>query len=267
MLTLIKTAITLLVLAILLVGVSFNALRAQHIGVPEAPGRAMTREERPVKAEVVVVRLDGAIDLILKQGPVPALTVRAEQRLLANIMTIVDGNEVRISTRGLIVNSRKPIQVELTLPALEQLHVFGSGDAKVTGFSGAAMDLMLKGAGDVYFGGNFQGLSAKLAGSGDLQLDAGTSDSVSLILQGSGDVRASGASRFLTAKLTGSGDLHAADLQAQQVAIDVMGAGDAMVFAKMSATINSMGSGDVHVAGKPVKRIVRKQGSGDISWE
>ncbi len=265
--TLIKTALALLVLSVLLVGVSFNILRAQDLGVHDTPGRLMAKEERPVKAEVTVIRLEGAIDLVLKQGPTPALTVHAEQRLLSNIVTTVEGNTLRISSKGLIVNSRKPMRVELSLPSLQQIQVLGSGDAKVSGFSGEAIELSLNGSGDVQFNGSYQRVTGKLAGSGDLKLDAGTSENVNLELLGSGDVQASGACKLLTAKITGSGDLHTAGLQADSVAISVMGSGDAKVFAKNSAIINIMGSGNVHVAGKPTERIIRKQGSGDSSWE
>lgn len=265
--TLIKTALALLALSVLLVGVSFNVLRAQDLGVHDTPGRAMAKEERPVAAEVTKIRLEGAIDLVLKQGPTPALTVHAEQRLLPNIVTTVDGNTLRIGSKGLIVNSRKPMRVELTLPSLQQLQVLGSGDANVSGFSGESLELSLNGSGDVLFNGRYQRVTGKLAGSGDLKIDAGISESVNLELLGSGDVQASGSCKLLNAKLAGSGDLHTADLQADRVAISVMGSGDAKVFAKMSAIINIMGSGDVHVAGKPVERIIRKQGSGDTSWE
>lgn len=265
--TLIKTALALLGLAILLVGVSFNVLRAQDLGVQDTAGRKMLKETRPVNADVTVIKLEGAIDLVLKQGPSPSLNVRAEQRLMSNIVTVVDGKTLRISTKGLIVGAHKPMQAELTLPSLQQVHVTGSGDANVSGFSGEAIDLALNGSGDMLFNGKYQRVSGNLTGSGDLKIDAGSSDSVNLSLLGSGDVQVSGITKSLTAKLMGSGDLHSASLQADRVAVSLMGSGDAKVFAKTSVIVNIMGSGDVQVAGKPVERIVRKQGSGELSWE
>jgi hypothetical protein len=264
---LVKTGVILLGLAALLVGISFNVLRAQDLGPRDTGSRTLATETRQVKSDVVIVKLEGSIDLILKQGAVPAMTVKAEQRLLSNIVTAQEGNTLRISTKGLIINSRKPMVIELTLPALQQLQVVGSGDSQVSGFSGDAMVVALQGSGDVDFSGKYKNLTGTLGGSGDLRLHGGDMEAVELNLRGSGDVSAEGRTKTLAAKLMGSGDLHSRKLLADAVTVDVMGSGDANVFAKSSAKINVMGSGDVNVAGSPVTRNISRHGAGDVNFE
>ena len=264
---LIKTGAALLGLSVLLVGLTFNFLRAQDLGPRETGSRAMASETRAVSAEVVEVRLEGSIDLVLRQGPVPAMSVRAEQRLLANLVTVQEGKVLRISSKGVIINLRRPIRVELTLPALQQLEVKGSGDSMVTGFSGDALQLSLNGAGDVKFEGNYRHLNGSVSGSGDLRIDAGDSNNVELTMLGSGDVFVSGATRALKAALTGSGDLHGETLRADAVEVAALGSGDARVNAKSSVNLSLLGSGDVYVRGSPAQRVVTRRGSGDVTWE
>lgn len=264
---LMKTAAVLLGLAVLLVGASFNVLRAQNVGASDAPGRTVVTESRPISAEVTTVRLEGSIDVFLMQGNTPKLSVHAEQRLLPNIVTVAEGKTLRISTKGLIVNPRKPLQVELVLPVLQQLKIAGSGDAKVSGFSGESLDLSIDGSGNIDFNGKVARLNGNINGSGDLKLELGDSDMVSINQRGSGDVQLSGTSKGLQVKLMGSGDLHSANLKADRVNVSIMGSGDAKVYAKSAAHVEIMGSGDVLVAGKPVERHVAKRGSGDVAWE
>ena len=264
---LLKTALVLFGLSILLVGVSFNVLRAQDLGPRDKAARVMASEVRPVTAEVVVIKVDSSVDLVLVQGAVPSMKVRAEQRVMSNIVTVQEGNTLRISTKGLMVNMRNPMVVELTLPSLQQLHVVGSGDSRVNGFSGESLQLTLHGSGDVAFDGKYKNLSGSLSGSGDLVIHNSESDKMELQLQGSGDVHATGSTKVLDAKLVGSGDFDATQLMSDSVTLKLMGSGDANVHAKTAVAIDIMGSGDVNVSGAPVQRSISKKGSGEANFD
>lgn len=266
--TLIKVGIGMLVLAFVLIGVSYSMLRAQGISSPSsAAGRAVRGEVRNVNAGITAVALEGPINLTLSQGAQPSLRVRGEQRLLANVDTSVDGDTLRIGTKGMLFHHRNPLTVELVLPSLRQLQVRGSGDSTVNGFSGPAFVMQLHGSGNLRFNGRFKRIDASVDGSGDLNLNGGNSDSVVVAMLGSGKLTASGASQTLEAELTGSGDLDAEHLATERVTLLLQGSGTANVFARDRADLTLRGSGDIRVFGKPQVRNARRNGSGEISYQ
>jgi hypothetical protein len=266
--TLIKTGLFLLALAAVMVGVSYNVIKAQDFDQSNHHGkRTLATETRTLTPGIVAIDLNGPIDLVLKQGATPALTVRAEQRMLPKIETIQNGDTLHIDTKGLLLHTNRSMRVEVTIPALQKLLVSGSGDSKVSGFSGEQLQLALHGSGDVVLNGQYRHINVSVTGSGDLKLDAGTSDNMNLNLTGSGEISTSGQSKVLIAKLTGSGDLNARQLQADTVNLTLHGSGDSSVFAKQSANLTLSGSGDISVYGKPAQRKVNNSGSGEIIWE
>jgi hypothetical protein len=224
-------------------------------------------ETRAVNGEVVSVELSGPIDLTLTQGMTPSLKVRGEQRSLSNIETIQDGNSLHIGTKGMLLNPRRPLQVELVLPSLAELVVHGSGESTVNGFSGDKFELQLHGSGNVTFNGRYKDLSAGAHGTGHLNLNAGNSENVELEMVGSGQITSSGSCKTLNAELTGSGDLNAQHLASDKVSVNLKGSGTTNVFAKQSADLTLRGSGDIRVYGNPDSRNVSRTGSGEVSWD
>ncbi|USX24375.1 DUF2807 domain-containing protein [Oxalobacteraceae bacterium OTU3CINTB1] len=265
---LLKIGIGLLLLSFLLIGVTYSMLKAYGTTSPTSvAGRTLSGETRKVDAMAVTVVLEGPIDLILTQGPTASMKVRGEQRSLANIETIQDGRDLHIGTKGMLLNPKHRLQVELVLPMLEELTVRSSGDTKVSGFSGDRLELRLHGSGNVNFSGRYRNLVAGAHGSGNLHLNAGSSEHVELELVGSGEIKSSGSCKTLDAQLTGSGDLDARHLAADTVTVDLKGSGTSHVFAKQSADLTLRGSGDIRVLGNPDQRNVNRSGSGDVSWE
>jgi hypothetical protein len=265
---LMKAGGVLLGLAVVLVGLSYNVLRAQGLeSAPTMADRTVGSEARPVDGKVTIVKVAGPVDLVLKQGPAAAMTVRAERRVLSRIRTIQDGGTLQIDTKGLLVNVREPMVVELTLPSLQRLQVLGSGNGRISGFSGDALQLDLTGSGDVDFNGQYRRIAASMTGSGNLTLNGGNSDNVELSLLGSGDINASGSSKTLKASLSGSGDLDARQLAADSVDLSLLGSGDAEVAAKNAVSARIRGSGNATIAGKPAQRAVSVTGSGEVGWE
>jgi hypothetical protein len=265
---LMKIGVSLLLLAFVLIGISYSMLKAYGSNSPSSTaGRSLSGEVRKVDAMATVVELSGPIDLTLTQGPTASLRVRGEQRSLANIETIQDGRDLHIGTKGMLLNPRHRLQVELVLPSLEELAISSSGDSKVTGFNGERLELQLHGSGNLNFSGRYRQLNASLQGSGNLNLNAGSTENVELEMMGSGQITASGSCKTLSAELTGSGDLDARHLAADQVTVNLKGSGTSHVFAKQIADLTLRGSGDIRVLGNPDQRNVNRNGSGEVSWE
>lgn len=265
---LLKVATSMLLLAFLLIGVSYSMLRSYGRSNPSsAAGRAPGSEVRQIGKEVTVVELNGPIDLTLSQGDTPYLKVRGEQRLLSNVETAIDGNTLRIGPKGMLLHHRIPLQVTLVLPTLQELNVRGSGDARVNGFSGDKFALQLHGSGNVNFNGRYRQLAAGVHGTGDLELNAGNSEHVALEMVGSGQITSSGSCKTLDAELTGSGDLDAEHLASDKVSVNLNGSGTTNVFARQSADLTLRGSGDIRVFGNPDNRNVSRTGSGEVTWD
>jgi hypothetical protein len=263
-----KIGTSLLLLAFLLIGVSYSMLRAYgNTRAANAGGRTLAGETRKIDSDVTVIDLNGPIDLTLTQGPVASLKVRGEQRLLGNVETVQDGDTLRIGTKGMLLLHRRPLQVLLTLPSLTELTVHGSGDTTVNGFSGEKFDLQLHGSGNVTFNGRYRQLAAGVHGSGDLNLNAGNSENIELEMVGSGQITSSGSCKTLNAELTGSGGLDAEHLASDKVSVNLKGSGTTNVFAKQSADLVLRGSGDIRVYGNPDNRNVSRTGSGEVTWD
>ncbi|MFC0170421.1 head GIN domain-containing protein [Pseudoduganella danionis] len=266
--SLLKIATSLLLLAFVLIGISYTMLKAYGTTSPaSSAGRALAGETRPIDGMAHTVEINGPIDLILTQGQPASLKVRGEQRSLANIETIQDGSDLHIGTKGMLLNPRHRLRVELVLPDLQELVVNSSGETRVQGFSGDKLELQLHGSGNLDFSGRYRTLTGGIHGSGHLNLNTGNSDHVALEMIGSGTLTAAGSCKDLNAEVTGSGDLDARHLSADKVVLNQRGSGGSVVFARRSADLTLRGSGDVQVLGRPDQRTVDRNGSGDVRWE
>jgi len=263
--TLLKVGMGLLLLAFMLIGLSFTMLRAQGTssrGNPE--GRMVASETRTIGADVTEIDLSGPIDMTLRQGAIASLTVRGEQRLLGNIDTTIEGKLLHIGTKGMLLHHRQPLQVVLVLPSIDKLNIRGSGDSTINGFSGDKVDVQLFGSGNVKFNGRYKDVLAAVHGSGDMEMNGGSSDKVEVALVGSGQMTVVGSCKQFKADQTGSGDLDAEHLAADATEVNLRGSGTSVVQALKTAEVTVRGSGDVSVIGNPSQRNVNKTGSGDV---
>jgi hypothetical protein len=266
--TLLKIGSGLLLLALVLIGLSFSFLRTQGVNTRnQTAGRDLTSETRPVSDAITEVKLDGAIDMTLRQGAVPSLTVRGEERLLGNIDTVQKGNTLEISVKGMLLHKRLPLQVVLVLPSVDTVRIRGSGDSTVNGFSGERLDVQLDGSGSIKFNGRFKDVNAQLRGTGDMEMNGGASDKVELTLSGSGDVTVVGSCKEFKASQNGSGELDAEHLAADAASVELNGSGSSVVQVLKRADVSVHGSGQVKVLGNPAERAVSRTGSGSVSFE
>ncbi len=265
--TLIKIGSGLLLLAVVLIGLTFIMLRSEGVNTRhQTEGRELASETRPVSAEVTEIELTGAIDMTLRQGAVPSMTVRGEKRLLGNVDTYLKGESLQIGIKGMLLHKRLPLQVVLVLPSIDTVRIKGSGDSTVNGFSGDKLDVQLDGSGSVKFNGRFREVSAQVRGSGEMEMNGGASDKVEVALAGSGEMTVVGSCKQFTANQTGSGELDAEHLAAETASLELRGSGTSVVQASKSADVTVRGSGDVQVLGNPAERTVSRTGSGGVNF-
>ncbi|ALK98120.1 GIN domain-containing protein [Massilia sp. WG5] len=224
-------------------------------------------ETRPIDARVVRVKLDGAVDLRIRQGSTATLTLSGDPRWLAKTVTVQSGDTLNIDTELHGRVRLGSLHAELTLPALRELSSDSVGSTDVSGFSGEELELSLDGAGSMRISCNYKLVSASLGGIGSMHLQSLNGEGVDLNLRGAGFVTLSGRARWLKADLGGLGSLDAKEFTADNVNVDLSGLGNASVTAHQNASLNLSGMGSVTVYGKPLNRKVAVDGLGKVSWK
>jgi hypothetical protein len=181
-------------------------------------------ETRPV-APFEAIELSGNADLYVQVGAPLGLTVKGSAAEIQGLST-----EVRDGT--LYIHWARPVgaswwestDVSVTVPALAEVRVTDSADARLVGLAGGELRLWQS---------------------------------------GSGDVDASGWVDRLEADLSGSGDLHCGQLAARAAKVQLSGSGDAVVRADEEVDVEVTGSGDIDLRGNPaVARQIRYTTSG-----
>jgi hypothetical protein len=245
-------------------GLAFAALCAVS-GI--AHGGDTVTETRPIDARVVRVKLDGAVDLRIRQGDTATLRLVGDQAWLERTTTVQQGDTLHIETDGRIRGRLAGMRAELVLPALREVMSESLGATDVSGFSGEELQLTLDGAGSMKVSCNYRVVSARLGGMGSMNLQGLTGEGVSLNLDGAGVVMLSGRAKWLKADMGGLGNLNAQQFHADTVTIDLSGLGNASVTAHQNASLNLSGMGSVTVYGKPLNRKVAVDGLGKVSWK
>jgi hypothetical protein len=226
-------------------------------------------ETRAIDARVTRIKLDGVIDLKLRQGAVASLVITGDKKWLAKTTTVQSGDTLNIDTEmGRVkVHNHVGIRAELTLPQLREVSSESVGWTDISGFSGDELELSLDGAGSMKVACNYRIVTATLGGVGSMNIAGVNSDGIDLNLRGAGYVTLSGKSKWLKASLGGLGGLDAEKFNADSVTLELSGLGNATVTARQSANLNLSGLGSVTVYGKPLNRSVSVDGLGKVSWK
>ena len=184
--------------------------------------------------------------VVVRQGPTESISVEADDNLMPEIETVVEGGALRIRLkRNLSVNGHGTIRVLVTGPTFETLAVAGSGDILSEALNARALDVSVAGSGNV-----------KLA-----KVEAG---SMKVSIAGSGDFRAAGRADEITVKIAGSGNVDAGRVEAKRARVSVAGSGDVTVWTREALDATILGSGDVRYHGTPA--ITRRiAGSGSLT--
>jgi hypothetical protein len=232
-------------------------------------GADVVRESRQVDTRVTRVRLDGVVDLVVRQGRTASLVVSGERADVARVTTAQHGDTLEIGTerRNNYALGRDPkLRAELVVPSLAEFVSEGVGASTVSGFRGEKIVLTLDGAGAVRLNSRYRNVDARLGGVGSLTIDAARAERMDLALRGAGRLAVTGQTRILHATLAGVGNLDAEKLRADTVNLDMSGLGGATVYASAAASLNLSGMGSATVYGKPAQRNATTGGMGKVSW-
>ncbi len=189
-----------------------------------------------VLAPFTAVRVEGAIDVVLRQSDREQATVRFDDNLVALIETQVDtANAGTLLIRfrpDAALRSSNDAQVAIEFKTLSSLALSGSGDARIERLRG-------------------QMLAVAISGSSDVKADSLEVGVLGVSISGSGDFSASGRADEQGFSVAGSGDIRTANLVGQTVKVRLAGSGDAHVNAQQVL--------DVAIAGRATSRIAARR--------
>ena len=193
------------------------------------------------------VAASGSEDVTVIIGKTPSVTAVGPQERLDRLDIRVEGDTLKIGhNKGNWSNwSKEAVKITVTMPALHEVRVSGSGDFTADSGGGPAFKVAL-------------------SGSSDVNISRIVSPSVTLATNGSGDITASGKCGALAVSISGSGDMDLGGLKCADAVIAISGSGDVIAYATGTANVRLSGSGDVKVAGG-AKCQSRKSGSGSVS--
>ena len=186
----------------------------------------ITTEERAIN-NFTGVTVEGSTEVTVKKGASFKVEVKGYNNLLPYFETkVVNGNLV-MGYKDHVNIRHDNTEVTVTLPVLNSLSMYGSGDITSTGA----------------FTGNTD-FEASISGSGNITIEQGS------------------AKNFFTS-ISGSGNIHAFGFTAEKAKINVAGSGNTRITATDHLTVKIAGSGNVYYKGSP-SVSVNISGSGAV---
>lgn len=194
------------------------------------------------------IALAGSHDVIVTVGSAPSVRAEGSERALEHLEIDVKDGRLRIRSRErsgwFSFGRHRSATVHVTVPALTETTVAGSGDVRI----------------DRLVGPSFL---ARIAGSGELEIGAMQVREATFAVAGSGHIRAAGAAERTQLNIAGSGDVDLSALRSRTATVSIAGSGDARLNATETAEVEIRGSGNVAVAGG-ARCSVDKRGSGNV---
>ena len=151
----------------------------------------------------------------------------------------------RKKNNGGASNQKSPVTVTITMPALTNVAVGGSGSIKA--------DIVE---------GDESGIA--IGGSGSVNIASLVSKAINISIGGSGSIEAAGKADRASITIGGSGSVQAPNLVLKDAAISIAGSGSVNAQATGVADISIMGSGDVTLTGG-AKCTTKRMGSGSVN--
>jgi hypothetical protein len=182
-----------------------------------------TREVAPFSA----VELAGANDVTIGVGGEQRVVVTADDNLVELVTTDVRSGVLVIDSNGSF-DTATPMRVEITVPALDDI---------------------------------------SLSGSGTIVVDGHELERLTVALSGAGSVTAVGAVAMLDVDLSGTGEADLALLVARDATIDLSGAGAVLVQVTGTLDVDVSGAGSVTYTGDPDQVEQSITGTGTVTRE
>ena len=224
-----------------------NSIKTKIIGLAVLTSfsisTAKAQQNRTV-GDFTGIKAGDAFNITLTQNDATSLKVNAPENVQSQIKTEVKDGVLIISSEGNI-KTDKPIEIAISIKALNNLDISGSSDVKSE--NQLTCDK----------------LTIESSGAGDIHLELKAAE-VKADISGAGDLTLKGSAQMLEVTVSGAGDLKASNLEANKIKAKVSGAGDAKVNAIQSLDADVSGAGSIIYKGNPAERNVNITGAGSV---
>ncbi len=210
-----------------------------HINIGDDDGPPQTAQSLAGLKDFKAVALTGPDDVVITQASNFSVRAEGDPKAIKRLKLYVQNGVLHVGRqdrKSWFGGNDEGATVHVTLPALGNMALIGSGNMRADRLAGKEVKAELTGPGGLTIG----------------QLDA---DMAYLSVTGSGDLEVVGRAKSAKLNATGSGNIRAERLNAGRVALDLIGSGDIYVHASEDATISLMGTGDAHVVGTTACKV------------
>lgn len=162
------------------------------------------------------VSASGSSNVYITKGALFKVEVKGYSNLLPHYETKLVNNTLQLGFKENVNVKNDNVQVFVTLPVLNGLHLFGSGDISTSGI----------------FDGNTD-FNVRIAGSGNIHFSSGTTQNFYSVIEGSGNV-------------------YSLNMVAGKAETTTSGSGNTEITASNQLKVKISGSGNVYYRGTPV---------------
>lgn len=168
---------------------------------------SIVTENRTMNGTFKEIRIEGSMDVLVKQGDSIRVSVKDYGNIMPYIETKIVGNALVIKHQDNAWITNSAGEVTVTLPTLTNVELSGSGDVGTIGnFNFTDLSLFISGSGNFSFAGTCKKMNAKVSGSGDIRAFDLPTEVVTARISGSGNMQLN-VSQTLDATISGSGDI------------------------------------------------------------
>ena len=202
--------------------------------------------------------------VFVSRGNQAKASITIDENLLEALDVRVDFGTLVIAVKpGKSILSSTRFVVDVALPNLEELRVYGSGPISCEdNFYGRSLELSTNGSANISGNFEYDEINISIPGSGSIGATL-AADTVKVQIDGSGDVALKGNTGNLEARISGSGDVIGRDFSARRAEIAIYGSGSATGRVQDWLKVIISGSGDVNYYGNPYLDS-RSSGSGRV---
>lgn len=188
------------------------------------------------------LRMGNAFKVRVVPGNTYRIVARGHRSDVQDLSVKKVNDNLEISYNHWTRNRKHPMEIEITMPALEKVEFSGAVNARVWGFEDAEdLEVELSGASELAFTGHTERLQADLSGASRLDLE-GTTEQL--------DIECSGASK-----------LRAYQYPSKQAKLDLSGASDAQISVVEQLICKASGASSLRYRGNPRTNLDLSGGS------
>lgn len=273
-----KTTIQILVLLV----IALSTLSSCIEGIIIEGNGEITEESRQLP-DFNQIYSAGSFNIFYSYDDSTSVRIECESNLLPYIETAVFNKKLDIQFASHVsVSPYKDINIYVTSPSIEKIHLAGSGNVEADSLTGQEVVLMVSGSGNIY--SNFYGqylestisgsgkmeiysdsdtLETAVSGSGSIEIEAPSCLFTQVNISGSGKTELTGSSKNAEFKIVGSGKIKAYGFPVENADVVLAGSGNAQVNVSENLDAIISGSGNLYYIGNPTIKFY-ETGSGSL---